>query len=180
MKVSTRARMPVSRTCPHLKHPHLSASAQRTCSSPPLSASYKRGVSRVYARPLPLCPAGGNTLDDIITARTHWARDVAHLPNRLSVKWRKPRPVPLTFSGLGGAERLSTSVPAGCYAVIGWKRWKWTSVAERKRRGREGFARGTHASAATHKSCPALKKTFLTRTHGHFSPVSMFLLCFPT
>lgn len=51
------------------------------------------------------------------------------------------------------------------------------SVAERKRRGSERFARGTHASAAAHETCPALKKTFLTRTHGHFSScVDVFTL----
>lgn len=86
MKVIPRARMPVSRTCPQLKHARLSATSQYNGSSPPLPASHKRRVSRVYARPRPLRPAGGNTLDDITATRTHWPRDVPHLPNRLPVK----------------------------------------------------------------------------------------------
>lgn len=48
--------------------------------------SCKRGVRGVYANPRPLHTAGGNTLNDITASRTHWIRDVAHLPNRLPVK----------------------------------------------------------------------------------------------
>lgn len=107
-------------------------------SHPPLPASHKRRVSRVYARPRPLRPAGGNTLDDITATRTHWPRDVPHLSNRLPVKWRQRRSVPFTFSGVGGAERLSTSVPAGCYAVIGWKSGESERLLLRENgRGRE-------------------------------------------
>ena len=125
------AHVPSSQTCISFSQ----CSAHRLL-SPPLPASYKHGVSRVYARPRPLGPAGGNTLDDITAARTHWPWDVAHLPNRLPVKWRQPRPVPLTFSGVGVAERLPTSEPAGFCPMIGCWRWKWASVAERKGRGR--------------------------------------------
>lgn len=102
----------------------------------PPPASYKCGVSWVYGRPRPLSPAGGNTLDDITSPRPHWPPDVPHMPNRLAVKWRQPRPVPFTFNGLGGTERLSKPSASGMLSVD-WlkKRRAWTSVAERKPRG---------------------------------------------
>lgn len=130
---------------------------QYTGLSLPLPASYKHGVSRVYEWPRPLRPAGGNTLNDITATRTHWSRDDPHLPNRLPVKWRQARTVPYTFSGLGGAERLATSEPVGCYAVIGWKSGESERLLLRENGARES---GSDASAATDKSYPTLKKTF--------------------
>lgn len=89
IKVITRARGHVSRAT---RCTSFQSGLSNTGTSPPppppppLPASYKHGVSRVYATPRPLGPAGGNTLDDITTARAHWPRDVAHLPNRLPVR----------------------------------------------------------------------------------------------
>lgn len=103
-----------------------------------MPAGYKRGVSGYYANPRPLRTAGGNTLYDITATRAHWIQDVAHLPNRLPVRWRQPRPLPFTFSGVGGANSVSTSRTTGGYAVIGCEWWEWTSVAERKPRGGDG------------------------------------------
>lgn len=111
-----------------------------------LPASYKHGVSRVYARPRPLCPAGGNTRDDITAASAHWFWDVAHLPNRLPVKWRQPRQLPFTFSGVGGAERLPTSEAAPWLAV---SRESERLLLREKGEG-ERFAAGNDASAAPH------------------------------
>lgn len=44
------------------------------------------GLVEFTARPRPLSPAGGNTLNDITSPRVHWRRDVPHMPNRLAVK----------------------------------------------------------------------------------------------
>lgn len=129
-----RRRIPFQHPCHHLTR--LPVSSQHAGYSRPWAASYKHGVSRVYASPRPFGPAGGNTRDDIIAPCSHWPRVAVHLPNRLPVKWRQQRLGPFTFTVVGGAERLLTSERVPYCSVIGWKPWKRASVAERKERGR--------------------------------------------
>lgn len=105
-------------------------------------------VSRVYARPRPLRPAGGNTLDDITSPRLHWPRDVPHRPNRLAVKWRQPRPGPVHFEwGWAGRRDDRSQVAAGCWALIGWKSGESERLLLREK------------WAAATRSCSARKKT---------------------
>lgn len=163
------------RTFHHLEHVHLLV---HIVSSPPLPARYKFGVSRVYARPRPLSPAGGNTLDDITTALTHWPWDVPHLPNRLPVKWRQlsqSRSLSVEWVGQRDGRRQSQRDAARWLAHSG----ESERLLLREKREGEQFARGTDEPAAPNNSCRAPKQSFVTYTYAQIWPLSMLLFFYP-
>lgn len=133
---------------------HLVVATQRhTSPPPPLPAIYEHGVRRVYDRPRPLCPAGGNTRDDIIVARAHWPVDVAHLPNRMSVRWRhreRFRSLSVEWAGCRECQRQRMRRD--------WLQAEKVNVCCWEKRDRESnLQRGTEESAIPWHTCPKLR-----------------------
>lgn len=160
IKVITRARMAVWRTCPHLKHAHLSVSAQHTGSSlhhclqvtntglaefTPDHAPSVQLVATLLMTSPPRAPIGPETWHTCPIA-CRWS-DVSRDRSRwFSVEWAWRR----------DHRRQSQRDSAPWLAVGG----ESERLLLREKGEGERFARGTDASAAPHTSWPSLKQTF--------------------